>query len=85
MMSDVCLVLVVFAPQVHAVLLATGLLECGYVCHVRAAEAGSDDGEPQIYKHPAVMISCQKFFLVQPACFHSAVALAVCLASKVKL
>lgn len=85
MTEDVCFLFVFFAPQVHAILLTTGLLECGDVRHVRAAETGSDGGEPQIYKQPAVMISCQKFGLHQVPCFHSTTALAVRLASTVKL
>lgn len=53
-------------PKVHAVLFATGLLECGDVRHLRAAETRSDAGKPQIYKHPAVLICCQKFGIDQP-------------------
>lgn len=75
----------VFPPEVHAVLPTTGLLECGDVCHVRAAETGSDGGEPQIHKHPAVVISCHQFGLDQPPCFYSTIALAVRLALRVKL
>lgn len=77
--------LLFFAPKVHAILLTTGLLECGDVRHVRAAETGSDGGEPQIYKHPAVIISNQKFGLRQLPCFQSTIVLAVCLAATVKL
>lgn len=52
--------LFVFLLEVHAILLTAGLLECGDVCHIRAAETGSDSGKPQIHKHPVIMISCQK-------------------------
>lgn len=85
MVNDVCFLFVFFAAKVHAILPTTGLLECGDVRHVRAAETGSDGGEPQIYKHPTVMICCQTFGLHQAPCFHSTTALAVRLAPTVKL
>lgn len=74
--------LFVFLLEVHAILLTAGLLECGDVCHIRAAETGSDGGKPQIHKHPVIMISCQKFDRDQSPCLHTPVVLAVHLTSE---
>lgn len=55
-LQKIVLFFCVCALQVHAVVLTSGLLECGDVCDIRAAETGHDDGESQPHNYPVIII-----------------------------